>query len=105
MTPTQSTTMSIPETLSKLYTEMAISPLVILKEYALTHIHTTIQKLDLENRSFEQKYGCTFHEFQARLEAMENEENFSWEDDLMDWEFAKENLTLWTKRKEELEAE
>lgn len=28
---------------------------------------------------------------------MENEENFEWEDDLMDWEFAVENLSVWQR--------
>ena len=34
---------------------------------------------------------------------MEHEENFEWEDDLMDWEFAVENLTLWRKRLREIQ--
>ena len=81
---------------------MAILPLTLLKNYALTHVYATIQ---IEDRSFEQKYGCSFHEFRERIESQENEEDFQQEDDLMDWEFAMENLTLWTTRKKELEAE
>ena len=29
---------------------------------------------------------------------MEKEENFEWEDDLMDWEFAFENFRYWQKK-------
>ena len=105
MSATQSVGFEIPETLVRLYKDMAVSPVMLLKNYALTYISGMIQKFDLENRSFEQKYHCTLPEFQARLDAMEDEEHFEWEDDVMDWEFAVENLRLWTQRKIETEAE
>jgi len=34
---------------------------------------------------------------------MRNVENFEWEDDLMDWEFAVENLELWRKKVQEID--
>ncbi len=33
---------------------------------------------------------------------VETKENFEWEDDLMDWEFAAENLALRRKREKEV---
>ena len=41
-----------------------------------------------------------FREFEVRIENMENEENFEWEDDLMDWKFAVENLIYWQKKEQ-----
>ena len=86
--------LDIPVTLANLYQELAISPVILLKNYALTQIYTLLQKYDVENRTFEDKYGCGFAEFKAKIDSMENDENFEWEDDLMDWEFAVENMKL-----------
>lgn len=94
---------NIPATLAHLYQDMAISPVILLKNYALTQIYTHIQKYQVESRYFETKYGCPFAEFQAKLAALENAENFEWEDDALDWEFAVENLQLWKQRAEEVE--
>ncbi|MCP4400340.1 MAG: hypothetical protein GY801_23910, partial [bacterium] len=85
----------LSDTLVQLYQEMAVSPVTLLTNYALSHIHTKIQKYTVENAHFEKKYGETFQEFKSRVDAMEDEEHFEWEDDLMDWEFAVENLMLW----------
>ncbi len=105
MQATQSARFEIPDALVRLYKDMSVSPVMLLKNYALTYISGIIQKFDIENRSFEQKYRCTLAEFQTQLDAMEDEENFEWEDDVMDWEFAVENLRLWTQRKIETEAQ
>ena len=96
-------TVKIPRALAHLYHDMAISPMTLLKNYACTQIYTQIQKYDVEKRYFEAKYGCSFADFQAKLESMENAENFEWEDDALDWEFALENLHLWQQRAEEVE--
>ncbi len=93
----------ISDTLVQLYQEMAVSPVTLLTNYALSHIHTKIQKYTAENAHFEKKHGCTFHEFKSKVDAMKDEENFEWEDDLMDWEFAVENLMLWRKRLQEIQ--
>lgn len=73
-------------------------PLMLLKNYALTQIYTHIQKFEAENRYFEHKYGYPFEAFRAKVEGMENVENFEWEDDLLDWEFAATNLELLKNR-------
>lgn len=91
-------TVQIPGMLLHLYQEMAISPVNLLKNYALTQIYPQIQKYETEKRYFERKYGCQFQEFQANVAQMEQAENFEWEEDLMDWEFAIENLHLWQSR-------
>ncbi len=91
-------TLEIPAALAHLYQELAISPEMLLKNYALTHIYAMVQKYEVENTYFEGKYRCGFFNFQAKIEAMAAEENFEWEDDLLDWEFVMENLNLWAKK-------
>ncbi len=93
--------LEIPKFLLTFYQEAAISPADLLKNYAMNHILSKIHKYEAENNLFKKKYSCNFKEFKDRIEHMENEENFEWEDDLMDWEFAVKNLALW-KRKREL---
>jgi len=91
----------IPKFLLTFYQEAAISPADLLKNYALNHILSKIHKYEAEDNLFRKKYSCNFEEFKAEIENMEHEENFEWEDDLMDWEFAVENLAVW-KRKQQL---
>lgn len=40
-----------------------------------------------------------------KVGSMEKEENFEWEDDLMDWEFAFENFRYWQKKAHEIKSE
>lgn len=95
----------IPNKLKDIYREMEVSPMGLLKNYALTLIHGKIHKYEVENMHFEKKYGCTFEEFRHKVEGMRNEENFEWDDDLMDWEFAVENIKYWQKKAQELTGE
>jgi len=44
---------------------------------------------------------CAYYQFKDKLESMENEENFQWEDDLMDWQFAVENMHYWKNKLKE----
>jgi hypothetical protein len=87
----------IPEKLIEVYKKMEISPLGILNNYALNQISNKLQKYELENKFFEKKYSCSFIEFKNKITAMKDKENFIWEDDLMDWEFAIENFELWQR--------
>ncbi len=103
MISTANEKIEIPDSLADIYRDMAISPLILLRNYALNHVHTMIHKYEAENIRFEKKYGCLFHEFKSKVDGMENDENFEWEDDLMDWEFAAENLSLWRKKLEKIE--
>jgi len=91
----------IPKFLFAFYQDAAISPTELLRNYALNHILSKIHKYEAEDNYFRKKYSCKFREFKAEIETMENEENFEREDDLMDWEFAVENLAVW-KRKQQL---
>lgn len=77
---------------------------MLLTNYARSHIHAEIQKYTAENAHFEAKYGCPFTEFKHKIDRMADEENFEWEDDALDWEFAVENLTLWQQRLQEIQA-
>ncbi|MEQ8168833.1 MAG: hypothetical protein ABRQ38_08030 [Candidatus Eremiobacterota bacterium] len=95
----------IPENLNNIYKLMEISPVGILRSYALNLIHGKISRYEVESRYFEKKYNCSFDEFKNRIESMEEEENFEWDDDFMDWKFAFENLLYWQKKLQELEIE
>ncbi len=94
----------IPAALANLYQELAISPVMLLRNYALTQVYTMLQKYSAENTYFKNKYGCEFPEFQAKVDRMEDEECFEWEDDVMDWQFAVENITFWQQKGKEIEA-
>jgi hypothetical protein len=95
----------IPPVISKIYNEMHISPVDLLRKYALTYIHGRIQKYEAENSFFERKYESVFDSFKRKVTSIENEEDFEWDDDLMDWEFAVSNLDLWRKRAQEIASE
>lgn len=95
----------IPDTIENIYREMEISPVGLLKNYALNLVYGKIHKYEAESRYFEKKYVCTFEEFKHKVDSMQDEEKFEWEDDLMDWEFAAENLTYWQKRAREIQSE
>lgn len=95
----------IPDKLKDIYRDMEVFPVGILKKYALNLIHSKIQKYEAETSVFEKKYGQTFEEFKRKIESMENEEHFAWEDDLNDWEFVFENLKYWRQKAKELQGE
>jgi hypothetical protein len=103
--PTIKENFEISGLLKSIYNEMEISPVGILKNYALNLVYSRIHKYEAENLHFEKKYSCKFAEFKQKIESMENEENFEWEDDLMDWEFVVENLKHWQKKVQELQSE
>ena len=84
---------------------MEISPIRLLTNYALSFIHSKIHKYEVENLCFEKKHKVTFEEFRQKLENMREDENFQWEDDLLDWKFAYENLKYWQKKAKELQNE
>jgi hypothetical protein len=92
----------IPDGLRKIYSEMDISPMELLKNYALNQMLGRIHKYEAENKFFEDKYGCNLETFKGRLESMEEQENFTWDDDLMDWEFAAFNLKHWEAKTREI---
>ncbi|MBC8179840.1 hypothetical protein H8E88_01835 [candidate division KSB1 bacterium] len=104
-TITKSQNYIIPEAINKFYSEMQMSPEYILKGYAISAIYSKIDKYKSESNLFERKYKCDYHQFKNRIEAMENKENFKWEDDLMDWQFAVENINYWQFKLKEIEAE
>jgi len=91
-------TIEIPEALLSVYRDMAVSPVDLLKNYASGMIKEKLRKYEAENRRFSKKYACDFVEFKSRVEAMGEQENFEWEDDLMDWEFAVANIETWRRK-------
>lgn len=92
--------LEIPEPLLQVYQEMAISPVDLLRKYALDMIENKIRKYTAEELHYRNKYGCDLSSFQDKVAAMENEENFEWEEDLMDWEFVFKNLQIWHQKKQ-----
>ena len=90
----------VPQSLLNIYKDAAIQPLGLLQNYALNLIHGKIHKYEAEDAHFRKKHSCDFQVFKTRIEAMENEENFEWEDDLMDWAFAVENLSVWWEKEQ-----
>jgi len=57
-----------------------------------------------EVQRFEKKYGMAYKEFVKKISSKEDEEDFSEEDDLMAWRFAKEGAEFWRKKLEELKS-
>ncbi len=95
---------SVSPTLIDIYQKLGQNPQVILKNYAMDHVLAKIQKYEAESQKFAAKYNTPFADFQKKVAKMKNAENFSWEDDLMDWEFSTENLQYWTKVLETLKS-
>jgi hypothetical protein len=95
----------LPANLKKIYGELDISPVSLLRNYALNHIFAKIQKYEAESMVYERKYRDTFEAFKEKVESMENEEDFAREDDLMDWEFVVANLKYWREKAHELASE
>ncbi len=97
--------LNIPAPICRILNEMNVSPIELLKNYALNQIHGRIQKYEAENSLFERKYGCTLESFRRKIESATGHEDFEWEDDLMDWEFAAASLEHWRQTGRELQAE
>ena len=97
--------LNIPANIRKIYGELDVSPADLLKNYALNHIHAKIHEYEAENLYYQGKHHHTFNAFKKKVQSMKNEEDFAWEDDLMDWEFAVINLRYWKKKARELATE
>lgn len=57
-----------------------------------------------ECQKFENKYGKSFDDFAGEIRGKIGTEKFEEEDDLMAWQFAKENMDYWENRLEELKS-
>jgi len=67
---------NMSDSLMNFYNEMAISPVGLLKNYALNLINSKVHKYEAEDSCFTKKYNCTFQEFEYKVALMENEEIF-----------------------------
>ena len=92
----------ISDKIKAIYREIQISPIELLRNYAVNQIVGKIQKYAAENEFYKDKYKFSYDDLGRKVDLMENEENFEWEDDLMDWRFAVENLSYWQKRLEDV---
>ena len=64
-----------------------------------------LAKLDqyrAEGEYFAAKYACSFDELRRRLHNQTAHEDFAVEDDFDDWRFARQAVTWWAARVEEL---
>ena len=73
----------------------------VVVDLAILSASTKYAECSEECQRFEEKYGISYEEFEKSSDK-ENEENFSQEDDLMAWKFAKDGVEFWLKRLEEL---
>lgn len=73
-------------------------------DLAILSASTRYAEFSEECQRFEEKYGIGYLEFEKRVSAKENEEDFVEEDDLMAWKFAKEGAEFWFKKVEDLKS-
>lgn len=71
-------------------------------EMSLTVALAKMSQYERECARFQHKYNESLPSFKARVENMIGQEDFAWEDDLADWEFAEQALALWKGRGEVL---
>lgn len=74
-----------------------------VKRQALFMLLAKIEKFEVEDKFLESKYHMTFEDFCKRIEAVKNEEDFTEEEDYLDWRFTKEALVRLMNQKLELE--
>ncbi len=87
----------LSDELLDVYKKLGEEPLIILKNYALDMVMAKIQKYEAESKKFSKQYHTTFSRFKKKVESIKQGENFRWEEDLLDWQFAEENLKYWKK--------
>ena len=79
-----------------------------MRRYAVEKLGERIAELRRALRPFEERYGCTYEVFYARLTTDEafvtglREGNQTWEPDFHTWEFYAEELREWLNRLEQL---
>jgi hypothetical protein len=74
-----------------------------VKNQTLLILMARIDKYGAENQRFEAKYQQTFEVFQAKVEGAQNKEDFTEDEDYLDWRFAKEAIDRLERQKRELE--
>ena len=71
-------------------------------EVSLTVALAKISQYERECARFQHRYGESLKSLKERVENTTDTEDFAIEDDLADWEFAEQALTLWKGRVEVL---
>ena len=74
-----------------------------VKNQALLMLLAKTDKYEIEIKNFEKKYRMDFETFKNRISDIKGKEEFTEEDDYLDWRFAYEALNELRKRKQELE--
>jgi len=89
-------------TVAEILTQVGEREEFVLREHATLLALSKISRYEAECNMFRAKYSENFESFQARIERMQNEEDFEADDDLMEWQFANRALILWQERVREI---
>jgi hypothetical protein len=89
-------------TVSEIIEKTGQSESAILREHLLLTALSKRSRYEAECALFEKKYGQTLDGFQKRVNAQCREEDFTQEDDLLDWEFVDAALKWWQTQIEKL---
>ncbi|HEX9974346.1 MAG TPA: hypothetical protein VGD14_19915 [bacterium] len=73
-----------------------------VKEISLLIALSKRDKYQLECKKFEQKYQTKFDNFENVLHSQKNQEDYSKESDLDDWEFAISSRNWWEQKLSDL---
>jgi len=88
-------------TIGEILEKTGQSESVIMHGHVLLTTLAKLSRYEAECELFKKKYGVSLIEFQERL-GRNQTEDFSEEDDLMDWEFAEAALKWWKGQAKEL---
>lgn len=90
--------MNINEVLDKIGQNEA----AVVREHVILVGLSKVSRYEAECAGFKKKYGENLNSFQTRIEKQKHTEDFSQEDDLMDWQYADAALKWWRSQIEEL---
>ncbi|MFH1076546.1 MAG: hypothetical protein V1753_06865 [Pseudomonadota bacterium] len=76
---------------------------MIVREHLILTGLAKLSRYEAECAFFENKYGECLESFKKRIHQKQQEESFSEEDDIMDWEYADAALRWWRSKIEELQ--
>lgn len=74
----------------------------LVQDWALMIAMSKIEQYQAECEFFEKKYGAKFNDVEQLAHKAKGTESFKQEDDLEDWEFAKQALGWWQTQVKEL---
>ncbi|NBC84473.1 MAG: hypothetical protein GVY19_13990 [Bacteroidetes bacterium] len=85
-------TIEIDDNIAEILGKENLNPGNILKEYLMMDLLSKREKYDQQVQKMELKYKNSFENTEQEVHSKKNSEDFTIEDDLMEWEFAVESL-------------